>query len=197
MCTGAWTITQTGQGICQQQELQGEEPQLPVWAHRATLQDHKDLQLHFTAAGGIQHMWNTKMQPHTHPRSSTLVLAPTQGNPTAQSLHPPIYHELPFTSHQTQKPNRENQPGQGVHTPSWLLPCAFTHHHVIETLNFLGPKSRAISCSKVNAASHTAMSTRLLPTASKYQKVAHSFSTQQIQNYNKGIIINICLAPDL
>lgn len=196
MCTGAWTITQRP----------GDLPAAgtPRWGATITCvstQSHSPRPQ--GPAAPLHCSWgNSAHVKHqnaaTHPPTQLHAGFGTHtGKPHSPELAPPY---LPRASLYI-TPDTKTKQGKSARTgsphPQLASPCAFTHHHVIETLNFLGPKSRAISCSKVNAASHTAMSTSLLPTASKYQKVAHSFSTQQIQNYNKGIIINICLAPDL
>lgn len=172
MYTGAQVIIQAGQDLPARwgAAITCVSTQCP-----ATLQDHRYLQLHFTWWwGGLSTHETAKIQPHIHPRISRLVLAPTRGNPRAQSFRP---HTPQASLYIT--PDIKTKQGKsawtGVHTSSWPLPVP-VHAIVSLRLNFLGPTSRVISCSKVNAVSHAAMSTRLFPTASKCQKVAQSFS---------------------
>lgn len=125
--------------------------------------------------GWTQHMWNSQNSATHPPTQLHAGFGNHTGKPHSPELSPPY---LPRASLYI-TPDIKTKQGKSAWTGSLhtqrASPCAFTRHHVIETLNFLGPKSGAISCSKVNAVSHTARSTRLLPTASKHQKVAEPF----------------------
>lgn len=175
MYTGAQMITQTGRELPAGTPRWGAAITCLSTQHPATLQEHNYLQLHFTWWwSGLSTHETAKIQPHIHPHTSTLVLAAAQGNPTNPALSPPYTTSFPL--HCTRHKTKQGKSPRTRSPPTQLdSPCAFTHHHVTEALNFLGPKSRVISCSKVNAVSHAAMSTRLLPTASKCQKVALFF----------------------
>lgn len=162
-------------GICQQ-ELQGEKPQIPVCAHSAQpLSKTTSTCSSALPDDGVDsaHVKQPNFS-HTSTHAFPCWFWQLHRETSQPSTFTPVHQALLYIAPDI-KTKKRKSPWRGSPPTQLASPCAFRHHYVIETLNFFGPKSRVISCSKVSAVSHTATSTRLLPTASKCQKVAQSF----------------------
>lgn len=123
MYTGAGMITQTGQDLPAGTPRRGAAMTCLSTQCPATLQDHRDRQFRTSPDDGMDsaHMKQPKFS-HTSTHTFPRWFWHPHGETPQPRVFAPIHHKFPFTLHHPEKPNRENQPGQGVHTPSWLLP---------------------------------------------------------------------------